>query len=116
LRKKRRTYGAPPFVAVNLSARQVHEGDLVATVENALARDGDDRAIVSAIMAMARSLDLMVTAEGVERTDQVAFLREAGCEQVQGYLFGRPGPAQDFERLLARPAASALSLVGDHAA
>jgi len=50
-----------------------------------------NRAIVSAIVAMAHGLDLAVTAEGVETEAQVEFLREQRCEEVQGYLFGRPG-------------------------
>jgi EAL domain-containing protein (putative c-di-GMP-specific phosphodiesterase class I) len=49
-----------------------------------------NRAIVSAIVAMAHGLGMTVTAEGVETEAQVAFLREQGCEEVQGYLFGRP--------------------------
>ena len=52
-----------------------------------------NRAIVSAIVAMAHGLDLAVTAEGVETEAQVSFLREQKCEEVQGYLFGRPEPA-----------------------
>ncbi|HEU4889553.1 MAG TPA: EAL domain-containing protein [Thermoanaerobaculia bacterium] len=52
-----------------------------------------NRAIVSAIVAMAHGLDLAVTAEGVETEAQVAFLREQQCEEVQGYLFGRPAAA-----------------------
>ena len=50
-----------------------------------------NRAIVSAIVAMAHGLDLAVTAEGVETEAQVEFLREQKCEEVQGFLFGRPG-------------------------
>ena len=53
-----------------------------------------NRAIVSSIVAMAHGLDLAVTAEGVETEAQVAFLREEGCEEVQGFLFGRPEPAR----------------------
>jgi diguanylate cyclase (GGDEF)-like protein/PAS domain S-box-containing protein len=51
-----------------------------------------NRAIVSAVVAMAHGLDLAVTAEGVETEAQVAFLREQRCEEVQGFLFGRPMP------------------------
>jgi diguanylate cyclase (GGDEF)-like protein len=79
-------------------------------------RDSDDRAIVTAIMAMAKSLDLTVTAEGVERPDQATLLRELGCEQVQGYLYGRPVEAAEFVKLLARPVLSGLSVVGGQAA
>ncbi|MFL6248831.1 MAG: EAL domain-containing protein [Thermoanaerobaculia bacterium] len=49
-----------------------------------------NRAIISAIVAMAHGLELAVTAEGVETDAQVAFLREQQCEEVQGFLFGRP--------------------------
>jgi diguanylate cyclase (GGDEF)-like protein/PAS domain S-box-containing protein len=51
-----------------------------------------NRAIVSAVVAMAHGLDLAVTAEGVETEAQVDFLREQKCEEVQGFLFGRPAP------------------------
>jgi diguanylate cyclase (GGDEF)-like protein len=51
-----------------------------------------NRAIVSAVVAMAHGLDLAVTAEGVETEAQVEFLREQKCEEVQGFLFGRPAP------------------------
>ena len=52
-----------------------------------------DRAIVSAVIGMARGLRLRVTAEGVETEHQLEFLREQGCEDVQGFLFGEPVPA-----------------------
>lgn len=55
-----------------------------------------DRAIVSAVIGMARGLRLRVTAEGVETESQLAFLREQGCEDVQGFLFGEPVPASAF--------------------
>ena len=52
-----------------------------------------DRAIVSAIIDMARGLNLRVVAEGVETAAELAFLRNAGCEEIQGFLLGRPAPA-----------------------
>jgi len=55
-----------------------------------------DRSIVSAVIGMARGLRLRVTAEGVETENQLAFLREQGCEDVQGFLFGEPVPAEAF--------------------
>ena len=56
--------------------------------------------IVRAIIAMAHSLQLEVLAEGVEDEKQRSILMAEGCDQAQGYLFGRPMPAADFERLL----------------
>ncbi len=53
-----------------------------------------DRAIVTAIIEMCRGLRLRVVAEGVETAAELAFLREAKCEGVQGFLLGRPGPAE----------------------
>ncbi|MFZ2853173.1 MAG: EAL domain-containing protein, partial [Rhodocyclaceae bacterium] len=60
--------------------------------------DGDDTAIVQAIVAMAGSLGLRLIAEGVENEAQRAFLETLGCTTAQGYLFGRPQAASEFER------------------
>ena len=62
-----------------------------------------DRAIVDAIVQVARSLDLVVTAEGIEDPSAVQTLVEMGCAQGQGYLFGKPQSAVEFERLLQLP-------------
>ncbi len=59
--------------------------------------DRSDAAIVSAIIAMAHSLDLKVIAEGVETRHQLAFLRQRGCDEFQGYLLARPMSALAFE-------------------
>lgn len=66
-----------------------------------LDHDSNDRAIVSAIIRMAQALGMRTTAEGVETAGQLAFLREQGCDEVQGYFFSRPLPADaigDFLR------------------
>ncbi len=61
-------------------------------------KGSDDRAaIVTAIIAMAHSLELSVVAEGVETEPQLAFLRAQSCDEFQGYLKSKPVPAQDFE-------------------
>lgn len=68
-----------------------------------LAYDGADRAIAEAIIAMGRTLGLEVVAEGVETAEQLAFLRQHRCDEMQGYLLSPPVPAEDLARLLARP-------------
>jgi EAL domain-containing protein (putative c-di-GMP-specific phosphodiesterase class I) len=62
--------------------------------------DPDDAAIVTAIVAMARSLGVDVVAEGVETEEQVVELKRLGCMRAQGYLFARPMPASQVARLL----------------
>ncbi len=65
-------------------------------------QDSDDAAIVSAIIAMAKSLRFNVIAEGVETTQQLDYLAEHGCHEVQGYLTGRPVPANEFVQFLTK--------------
>lgn len=63
-------------------------------------RDPDDAAIAAAIIAMAHSLKLTAVAEGVETEAQLEFLRAQRCDEMQGYLFSPPVPAEKFEELL----------------
>jgi diguanylate cyclase (GGDEF)-like protein len=65
-----------------------------------LAVDPDDAAIVSAILSIARQLDLNVVAEGVETEEQRIFLSERLCPQLQGFLLSPPLPAEEFGALL----------------
>ena len=56
--------------------------------------------IVTAIVGLAHSLNLEVVAEGVEDTEQLAFLRSLDCEEIQCYLYSKPLPAEEFEKLI----------------
>ena len=64
--------------------------------------DSEDAAITRAIIAMAHSLKLKVVAEGVEKEDQLVFLRQLRCDLTQGYLISPPVNAQDFLAILDR--------------
>jgi EAL domain-containing protein (putative c-di-GMP-specific phosphodiesterase class I) len=81
---------------------------------NGIGQNTDDTAIVSAIVALARTMGLEVTAEGVETADQRERLRSLGCHRGQGYYFARPGDRAEVMRLLSRcvlPAESDLNAV-----
>jgi EAL domain-containing protein (putative c-di-GMP-specific phosphodiesterase class I) len=65
-----------------------------------IATDPDDASIVSAVIALAHSLNLQVVAEGVEEESQLSFLRMQKCNLVQGYYFYRPQPAEAITQFL----------------
>ena len=65
-----------------------------------LTHDPDDEAIVTTIISMAHSLGLTVVAEGVETPDQLRYLREQGCDEIQGYLLAHPMRADDCLKFL----------------
>jgi diguanylate cyclase (GGDEF)-like protein/PAS domain S-box-containing protein len=67
-----------------------------------LENNPDDKAIVSAIVAMAHSLNLLVVAEGVETEQQLQMLQESGCDLMQGFYFGKPMERDRFEQYLAQ--------------
>jgi EAL domain-containing protein (putative c-di-GMP-specific phosphodiesterase class I) len=60
------------------------------------------RAVIRAVIAMCRALDISITAEGVETQEQFDRLRMESCDQVQGYLISRPVPSSDVRALIAR--------------
>ncbi|MDP1925098.1 MAG: EAL domain-containing protein, partial [Thiobacillus sp.] len=61
-----------------------------------ISKDPEDRAIVAAIISLANSLGLQTIAEGVETEGQLAFLRDQGCDEVQGYYYSKPLTAESF--------------------
>ena len=73
-----------PFDKIKIDRSFVHE----------LAMNADCAAIVSAVAGLGRSLRIGTVAEGIETEDQLLLVRAAGCTHAQGYLFGRPCPAQ----------------------
>ena len=73
-----------PFDKIKIDRSFVHE----------LAKNADCAAIVSAVAGLGRSLRISTVAEGIETEDQLLLVRAAGCTHAQGYLFGRPCPAQ----------------------
>jgi diguanylate cyclase (GGDEF)-like protein/PAS domain S-box-containing protein len=73
-----------------------------------LAVNPDDTAITKAIISMAKGLNLKVIAEGVENDLQMSFLRAHGCDEIQGYFFSRPLPAEEVPELLRKHAGLGL--------
>ncbi|MEA2930737.1 MAG: hypothetical protein QOG38_3165, partial [Hyphomicrobiales bacterium] len=70
-------------------------------------------AIVRAVIGLGRGLSLPVVAEGVETGEQLAFLKRESCDEVQGYLVGRPAPIETYAEMVGRaPAAPKLKVVG----
>jgi len=71
-------------------------------IDQGFVRDltNDDAAIISAVISMARALNLRVIAEGVETEEQLAFLRREQCAEMQGFLYSQPLAAAEFEQAL----------------
>jgi diguanylate cyclase (GGDEF)-like protein len=67
-----------------------------------LGASADGGAIIQSIVTLGHALGMKVLAEGVESDAQRVLLRLAGCDEMQGYLFARPGPAEEIDRALAR--------------
>ena len=80
---------------------------------DSLGKDKTSTTIVKVILGLARSLGLAVTAEGVETAQQLAFLKAEGCDQVQGFLIGRPMPAPTIALPASRPVARQKAVTND---
>ncbi len=72
-------------------------------VQGAAQGSAESLAIINAVVAMAKSLDMTTTAEGVETAEEAELIRNLGCDKIQGYYFGRPMSALDAQRLFANP-------------
>lgn len=75
-----------------------------------LGRSAGSQAMIQAIVTLGRALGLTLLAEGVETEEQRVMLRLAGCDEMQGYLFAKPGPREVLDRLIADNAPSAPAL------
>jgi EAL domain-containing protein (putative c-di-GMP-specific phosphodiesterase class I) len=67
-----------------------------------LPHNNDDSAIASAVLNLAQGMNLSSVAEGVENQQQATFLRERNCDYIQGFLFSKPLPAEELEKLLRK--------------
>ena len=69
-------------------------------VQGASQNSSESLAIIRAVVAMAQSMDVTTTAEGVETADEAVLIRELGCDKIQGYYFGRPMPIEEVKVML----------------
>ncbi len=77
-----------------------------------LDRNAQSAAIVRAVLGLGRALSLITVAEGVENQQQLAILRREGCDEMQGYLIGRPQPIADYAELIGRSGKDTRVAVG----
>jgi EAL domain-containing protein (putative c-di-GMP-specific phosphodiesterase class I) len=68
-------------------------------VQGAAQGSAESLAIINAVVAMAKSLNMSTTAEGVETAEEAELIRNLGCDKIQGYYFGRPMTAEEARRL-----------------
>ena len=78
----------------------IHNIKIDQSFVRSIPRDEGNSAIASGLIALAHSLNLRVVAEGVETIEQLRFLRDKGCDEIQGYVVSRPLPADEFTRIM----------------
>ncbi len=76
-----------------------------------LTHDTEDAAIIAAIVALGRTLNLKIVAEGVETPEQQEFLTRLGCNSLQGFLLGRPMPADQFAQSVDDPRSASREML-----
>jgi EAL domain-containing protein (putative c-di-GMP-specific phosphodiesterase class I) len=74
--------------------------------------NASDRALATMIIAVAHASNIKVIAEGVERHEQLRFLRDEGCDEIQGFLFSEPVSAEQITRMIRRDAGTSTSHAG----
>jgi EAL domain-containing protein (putative c-di-GMP-specific phosphodiesterase class I) len=79
---------------------KIHKLKIDRSFVHDLTTDLEDKAIVAAIISMANNLGLLTMAEGVETAGQLAYLKEQGCHEAQGFYLSKPVPAEEIEKLL----------------
>jgi diguanylate cyclase (GGDEF)-like protein/PAS domain S-box-containing protein len=77
-------------------------------VQGAANHHPESLAIIRAVVAMADSLEMSTTAEGVETAEEAEMIRQLGCKKIQGYYFGRPMPADEARKVCLRPTTAVL--------
>ena len=82
----------------------VHALKIDRSFVDAIGTDDNSARIITAIVALARSLQLKIVAEGVEQPEQAAFLKAQGCEAAQGFYYAKPVPAEVLADMLRRQA------------
>ncbi len=79
-------------------------------VQGAAQNSPESLAIIRAVVAMADSLDMTTTAEGVENEEEAEMIRRLGCNKIQGFHFGRPMPSEDARKIFRSPVSGARKL------
>lgn len=91
---------------VYLTTLPIHRLKIDAVFVREIDSSSSSRAIIKAIIALGNNLDIPVIAEGIEREDQLYWLKAQGCHQAQGFLFSRPVPPDQFRHLVRSGALS----------